>query len=263
MAKRPRRKRSILKLPTRRMAKKKMAEGDPAAVVVASKKHNAACRRVALLLYNTYRLEFDRHRNFMLPVSEKTRMCRWDPDLPSHSAQEWLDIALQVTRQKIDPEDFIRRLFDCTSILKDSPRPADFLRESVFQAYRNAAAERDRDVRSKFRWQREHAQNQISMRLSIHKDKDIVTACIHALDDIQLVPLFRFCFAEILYAEYGNKWLKKEADDSRVDAALEYIRSPDLYDEIWGPEWIPEEFRQYARQAYLVFTGRQAPASGE
>jgi hypothetical protein len=112
------------------------------------------------------------------------------------------------------------------------------------------------DIRVAFKIQRELAERKMVVEQSL--GSEAVEAWREVLLDysLPLSALFRYCLAKSLVRE-GNERFESVAEEFRVAAALQYLRNPRSYDEIWGPDWIPDDFTQQARKVYERRYGKE------
>lgn len=159
----------------------------------------------------------------------------------------WIKVIQELLQRKIDPQDYVRRIFsalDGTTL--PAPQPDQLLSDKNLQRYRDAETADDAAVELALRLQRETARIYVTERMTGY-NYSLTSALRNVLldDDLELSYLFRYCLA--LSVEQPQ--VREIAGRFETGAVLQYIRNRPHYDRHWQ-KWLPEGFPQRAQQLY-------------
>lgn len=225
-------------------------------------------RRVVEQLLRTYHIERLRHQHDHEMPTEAELQRRVDREL-AHPLSEpaadnvevlmttaqrtrpWLGLARQVISERADPESFIRAQFETLPPNGRPPYPDQMRGPRAWARYKQWLKHLDWRVRSAFRIQSNAAQQAISWHRSMGQC-DSQTAWYRALLDhnVEMSALFRYCLARDIHASTQDERFRRIMQRMETAAAMQYIRSADAYDKVWGQRWIPTGFRDQAQAIY-------------
>jgi hypothetical protein len=176
----------------------------------------------------------------------------------SWPSDTWIRLTHMVIAQQMDPTDFIRAQFAPLTPMDDPPWPnmltTDPARANYFDYQRN----KKDHIRQRFRSQQNKATQRINWWQRFQKLSPLKSWKMALTERSSLTPLFRYCMACQIYNKYGDEEFKEIARCCRVDAAVQYVRHADTYDEVWGKKWIPRNFRDKAFRIYRQQFGQSS-----
>lgn len=151
----------------------------------------------------------------------------------------WPELAEFFVRHNINVQDYLFTAFLCAGF--SPPTPWDLMKQSFLNHYRKKVKASAKDTEITFNFMRTFCKTQILSHPSYDPtstDKS-VTAAVLLDADLPLSALFRYCLAR-------SEQLEGVAELYKAQAAVEYMRTPDDYDQVWGPDWIPADFADEA-----------------
>jgi hypothetical protein len=171
---------------------------------------------------------------------------KWDGNGHGRSADSiWQKIAQKLLLYGVEPGNFVRHYFERIAVVggnRIAYYPTDLLNESLIKAYRDdwrpiAIA----DLRDSFNFQTNIARIAFLTYQGLRKVDAIEATKAVLWDlDVELTPLFRFCWA----VSMKRKSFRKIRDNYLLLAAIQYSSDSECYDEVWGDR-IPQSFKTY------------------
>lgn len=230
---------------------------------------------VAIRLYNLYRHEVIRFRNNRQLSDGIFDMGKWETKLREpaskagcenveespvksgqrdHRNQVWRPLARKVLQDCIDPESYIRSQFRTVPLTSRHPPAPNHMIGARAQAKYVAGLEAFvEDVRIAFGTQQEAARSEMAFQQSLCGDKVEAWARVLEDDDAGMTALFRYCLALGIYQQLKDERFLAIAGSYQTTAGIQYCRHPDVYDKIWGKNWIPRGFRDKADLIYRTY----------
>lgn len=235
--------------------------------------YTGAERDVALLLMNTYRLEYLRHLNNQKIEVGAFKPRTWEDDLDPpdlqvisdnieentrhQRSQFWYQLAREVIRRQIDPERFIRSRFVGLSAAAKPPSMNSLNTDRSFREYAITGEMLAGELSKAFDFQRVYARNTMRSMVALYRDRSKESVWVDVLedDDRPMTALFRYCLAYSLAATYPVDSVERSLfvrvmGGYRAAAACQYVRASKAYDQVWGSKWIPAAFKKQAQVIY-------------
>ncbi len=160
----------------------------------------------------------------------------------------WDEITRKLYQKRIDPIDYVRRIFATLGgSMITCPRPNQLLSSACLQRYKDSTENLREEIQMAFEVQRVSARREVIVKCQIngYTANDAISWVLRE-ESLPLSALFRFCLAISMDKDSG---LVKLAERFRKNAAIQYFPTRVEYDQVWG-EYIPDPFRQEAVSIY-------------
>jgi len=225
--------------------------------------------RVATILYNTYTIERQRHINSQRLRANAYNPAKWKSEIredvsenvedgqSAKKSDEWIRLARAILARQMDPELFIRRQFQVLDVGHRPPWPRELGTAKALDNYtRGQDVSRD-EIRIKFKTQLDTATTNMIVAQAEGAEGSEAWDDVLGDEDLSLSPLFRYCLSRNIAKNSGDENFKALARRFREGAALQYLRDPAAYEEVWGRDWIPAGFQRRAQEIYDKVYGRE------
>jgi hypothetical protein len=244
-----------------RRRRKKTLPGSP---------YTAAETEVATVLKNVYTQERQRHLSNQSLKANAYAPGKWEDDIredvdteniedaaATKKSDQWFELAKKVLAERLDPEAFIRRQFHVLPASAKPPWPNQLNTPQAFANYTAGGEISFNEILAAFNSQRQIAENNMVVAQAEGSTPEEAWEDVLDDDDMPLSALFRYCLALSVAKKTKDERFKDIARRFRTVAALQYLQDPESYNEIWGEDWIPQKFRDRARDIYDSVYGRE------
>lgn len=208
--------------------------------------------RNAITLVNVYRQECVGRNNVWPPNANPGSWPSWDHKLPPASTSLWLSLARSLAARGIEPDLYIRRMFHATPI-NVVPSAVDLASPATLETYARATHNMRGSIIIRGKCEGQTCISEVRCMIrSVYMPVTLDQAHLSVLWGDKLSPLFRYCLAWKLEEQATGRQcqlLGEVRHNNWADAAIQYIRAWDLYNELWA-SLLPEGFGDRAIASY-------------
>ena len=177
-----------------------------------------------------------------------------EPAKNKSSDHAWLDFGWFCHSREIHPVRYIRAQFENLG-LQDRPiHPKQLMHSSYEARYWQYIAEYRSGAQTEFNSWRQIVATRMRTFQGEFDRQDLVWLAAMTRSNPPFSDLFVYCLSRWIRDNENDSPVFQRLMDSReTGAALDYMRDPSIYDEIWGDDWLPEGWRAYAASVYAQF----------
>lgn len=165
----------------------------------------------------------------------------------------WVKVARDLHSKGIEPASYVRRVFSTLhGKLGTPPMPNQLLSPQAMRRYREGSENIQYEIELAYRHQMNLARQRIISYQTV-SNIAMPDAVLRVLNDttLSLSALLRYCLAFDMLSH--GEGFKSLAEEFKGEAALQYMRHQEEYDNSWGST-IPVEFKLDAQRIYELST---------